>query len=184
MATVALDGNPDNPTNGAVVGIEYDSLGNRVVEDSSVSPVVISRLWNELDQAAQIRLTDRGSPSNVPTFTRTFDDEGRLAKEFMNGTLIASLTHETGAGRIDYCTAGINSQPVFESRGRWVGLDVKKGASVLASQRDALGPDGVVRERQRAFDGQSVLTDFYQLDAAGRVVAENLRMPGITPRRS
>src|SRR5207249_3245264 len=158
----------------------YDSLGNPVQDDSSFSPVVVSHQWGAVgDFALTTKVTPRAGSATPATIGRTFDDLGRLTQATINGRVIANLRHEAQGGRVDFGSGAIAEQPTFDARGIQVGVDVKVSGAVVASQRDALGIDGTVRERQHQFGAGSLRTDFYQLDGAGRVIGENLGMDGL-----
>ena len=180
VAAALLTGNAKNPTNNTLVTLQYDSLGNRILEDSSSAPIVIARTWNDLGGATQLNLYQRTLPTNALTISRTFDDDGRLAQLYSNGSLIAHLNQEAGAGRIDFGSAGLSAQPSYDSRGRTAGLELSLRGTVLFGVHEALGLDGAVRERQITSLGTAPLTSFYELDGGGRVIGENFQMSGIS----
>ncbi len=43
-----------------------------------------------------------------------------------------------------------------------------------ATLRNVLGPDGIVRQRQKWFSGGALTNDYFQVDGAGRLTAEGL----------
>jgi RHS repeat-associated protein len=181
IKTAGLAGNPANPTNGSVITFSYDSLGNPVAEESSLSPLVIAQTWSAIGVPTAIRLSDRSDPSRVAFIERNYDDLARLVSTSINGRLVATLGHEATGGGISFGHGAVVSQPSFDQIGRWVSTDIKTPGGLAARIRDAVGPDGIVRERQRSFAGLAPLTDFYQIDSGGRLVAENLLVPDIAP---
>jgi len=173
LETATVEGNLKNPANGSIVSFGYDSLGNRIFEDSSLSPLTISQVWGPHSGPTQTVLYPRNSPTPMATVSREFDSLGRLQHVNVNQTLVATFEHEAGAGRVDYGKQGIASMPTYDHRGRLVGLDVLQGTTTLARLHDAVGVDGIVRERQRQFGASQPLTSFYAVDDAGRVTDEN-----------
>jgi len=174
MTSATIDGNAQNPTNGVTTTLAYDSLGNRILDSVSSAPFSVSNTWDPV--GGPLRTTF--SFVRSPVITRDFDDVGRLKDVSVNGDLVASFKHETDLGKIVYGLGKVVAQPTFDHRGRKVGVDVSLNGMPIAFVHDALNVDGVVRERQRLRGGQTV-TDYYQLDDAGRVVGENLTMNAI-----
>jgi len=174
ITSATIDGNTQNPTNGVTTTLAYDSLGNRVLDSVSTAPFSVSNTWDPVGGPLRTTL----SVVRSPVITRNFDDVGRLKDVSVNGDLVASFKHETDLGKIVYGLGKVVAQPTFDHRGRKVGVDVSLNGTPIAFVHDELNVDGVVRERQRLRGGQT-LTDFYQLDDAGRVVGENLAMGAI-----
>lgn len=171
LATAALSGDSSNPTNGTVVSIGYDSLGNRVSETSSHSPVSISQTWSPVGGATSTQLRFTGAPS-TPLIQRTFDDIGRLLTANINQRPVVVRGYESKAGKTTYGSGAIAEQPTFDVRGRQTATDISLNGLSLASQTDVLGLDGVVRERERVFARSQPLIDVYRLDDAGRLDVE------------
>jgi RHS repeat-associated protein len=180
IGSATVSGNGGNPTNNLAVTLAYDSLGNRILDDMPLSPFSVENIWDPAAGPAQTTLRLRGAPSRSPSITRHFDDVGRLADVSVAGRLVATLNHESAAGRVVFGGGAISAVPTFDHRGRLVAEDVKLNGQAIASIHDAIGVDGVARERQRTF-GSQVLTDFYRLDDGGRVVGENVGVAGVTP---
>jgi len=174
ITSAVIDGNGQNPTNGVTTTLAYDSLGNRILDSISTAPFSVSDTWDPV--GGPLRTTF--SFVRSPTVTRTFDDVGRLKDVRVNGDPVATFKRETDLGKIVYGLGKVVAQPTFDHRGRKVGVDVSLNGTPMAFIHDALNVDSVVRERQRLRGGQ-VVTDFYQLDDAGRVVGENLAMGAI-----
>jgi len=179
LESATLNGNTQNPTNGSSVKFAYDSLGHRISEDSSLSPVALQHSWGRIGGIVHTRISDRGSASFVD-IDRTYDDLGRLATVTAGGSLIARYGYEADAARVRFGANGTTiSQPTLDPRGRFVGLDVSVGGAAVVTLRDANGIDGVPRLRQRQFGNGPLFTDAFQLDGAGRVVGENVQMTGV-----
>jgi RHS repeat-associated protein len=167
------------PTNGLVVGRAYDSLGNRTLETSTLAPVDVAQVWDPSRGPVVTTLRDRKSPSTQATIFRSFDARGRLESVSLNNRPVAAFRREPDAGKIVFGNGTVVASPTLDVQGRVVGFDVTAGQARAASIHDLLGADGIVRQRQRQFNGGPVLTDVYQLDGAGRVTGENLRLDGI-----
>jgi RHS repeat-associated protein len=178
LETVTVEGNTKNPANGSIVSFKYDSLGNRVYEDSSLSSLTIGQVFGPHSGPTQTWLYPRGASSPSATISRAFDSLGRLQQISVNQIQVATFEHEAGAGRVDYGKQGIVSIPTFDHRNRLVGVDVLQGGTAVAQVHDAVGIDGIVRERQRQFGVSAPMTDFFSVDDAGRVTDENNAMPG------
>jgi len=172
IETAMLSGNPSNLTNGTQVTISYDSLGNRVSEVSSRSPVSIAQTWGPLGGASTTQLAFQGGRTAPALIERMFDDIGRLTSASINKRPVVTRGYESNGGKATFGSGAIVEQPRFDARGRQVGLDVTLAADPVASLHDVLGIDGVVRERQRSFSGAPPLTDLYQQDDAGRLKGE------------
>jgi len=187
MATVK--GNGANPTNGVRVSFTYDSLGNRVTESSDASPLALTLVWDPNAGPESTTLVGKGVQVGIPTIGKTFDDRGRASVVTVNGRPIAHYFREGGQGCIQFgllstSCSGIVSQPSFDQLGRMTRLVVSVSGQEVARLQDALGLDGVVRERQRQFAGSDLLTDVFEIDSAGRVTAENTGLVSVPDLRT
>jgi RHS repeat-associated protein len=177
LESATVSGNPSYPTNGLVVNRRYDSLGNRVSESSSFSPLIVEHEFGGDTGPSVTRIADRGNPLVAAVATRSYDGLGRLSETSINGVSVARLLREASGARVEHGTQ-VAAQLRFDTRGRMDGLEVSVGGVPVASLREALGRDGAPRERQLRFGEEPLLTDVFQLDGAGRVVGEGLVQSG------
>jgi len=179
VLTATMQGNTSNPTNGSVVTLSYDSLGNRISESNSMSPIALALTWDPMRGPVSTELQSVATPSLTSTIAKAYDARGRLSTVAINKLAIAQYTREPGQGKISYGAGSVVEQPSFDTFGRQVGVDVSIGGQILASLHDSVGVDGIARERQRRFGSGQVLTDAYEVDGAGRVTEENLALSGV-----
>jgi RHS repeat-associated protein len=180
VVTATMQGNTANPTNGVAVSLAYDSLGNRIADSTSSSPVDLSSTWDPTSGPVTTTLRSRVNPVQAVSVAKLYDVRGRLQNVSIGSLPVAHYLREAGQGRVSYGTGAVVQQPTFDTFARSVGVDVSLNGQLIASAQDSVGVDGIARERHRRFGTGPLLTDAYQIDGAGRLTAENLALPGVS----
>ena len=181
IVTASVSGAPFGATN--TVSITYDSLGRRLSESNSY---VTAGVIHNYDLYDQWKSTWVGAPATgTPQMNHAYDKLRRLASVDVRGYRLANLNYGTaGVGAplsIAYPQARETSTLSYDGRDRLIGIDVTGQGGVLrASRHTVYGTDGVIRQRQTAAPVlPQTLSDVFQVDFMGAVIAENFDVGGV-----
>jgi RHS repeat-associated protein len=171
----------------APVQYTYDSL-NRIVDETVGdigSNTIVHHVYKDSGRAVTTQVIY--SPTmGEGSMTHHFDSLGRLAGVDVNAQPLASWNYGVGIGgplSMTYAN-GASTAYQYDRRLRQTGMDVtftnpvSGQSTVIAALHEAFGPDSIPRLRQRSI-GQTTLTDVFQVDGGGRMLAENLNQLGV-----
>jgi RHS repeat-associated protein len=171
------------------VELHYDSLG-RVADEivgNNFSDLHTTVHHQFLD-AGRTETTDvayalGGTSLSFPTMTHRYDNMDRPSTVSLPNQTLATYYFGVGAGgplSLNYSN-GATAQYHYDDRLRQTRIDVTFGTSAsVVSLHEALGPDSIPRVRQHQIGSGVARTDVFQVDAAGRVIAENPLLLGVT----
>jgi RHS repeat-associated protein len=168
----------------ATVQMTHDSLG-RVVDDNVGTESTIHHSWTD---AGRTRVTQvKWNPTGATaTLTHRRDSMDRLHTVELAGQATPLATWDYGVGvggplSLSYSN-GAKTTYTYDAKLRQTGLDVTYPAgstSLMYSMHEALGADSIARLRQRRIGSLAPATDAFEVDAGGRVIAENENIPGV-----
>lgn len=172
----------------STVQMTHDSLG-RIVEDDVGTESTVHHSWADAGRTrvTQVKWIPTGSTA---TLTHRFDGMGRLHTVEKSGQSSPLATWDYGVGvggplSLAYSN-GSKTSYTYDDKLRQTGLDVtftpagSTTGSPMYSMHEALGADSIVRLRQRRIGTLAPLTDGFEVDAAGRVTAENQNLASVT----
>lgn len=175
MATAKItDANNGAVTNGMVNTFAYDSLGNVVLEKNSLLPF-------EIRHVTDLQGLKSSTIVNNEVIEKSFDKLGRLGTVTLDGQPIASFKY-IGPGApvgLTYGNGAVGSF-IYDNRGFQTDVTVKdNNQGPLLSVHMAYGLDGSPRWKQYSLGkGGPVQNALYQVDLAGRLVAEASGLAG------
>jgi RHS repeat-associated protein len=171
----------------ATVTQTYDSVQRPVDESVAGTDISVHHGYTDAGRTITTVVTDSSAFASYATMAHHYDSMGRLGFVDLNesSAAIATWTYGTGVGgplSLTYAN-GATTAYQYDSRLRQTGMDVTfaggLGTTPIASLHDVYGRDSSPRMRQRKFGNGPTMTDVYQVDGDGRMLAENLLVPGV-----
>ncbi|HKN01339.1 MAG TPA: RHS repeat-associated core domain-containing protein [Candidatus Binataceae bacterium] len=174
---------PADATNNLQITMGYDSMGNRILESTNgFLPIEVHHTFDQFAKPLTTTLVG-ASGNTVATINKSFDELHRLATASLNQTPIATLgygglggptTLNYGARASDpKSQSGVTSTIQYDFRGRATGIDVANSSSIIASEHDMLGFEGIPRARSVQLGAKATaLYDAFEIDNAARLIKE------------
>jgi len=179
-------GGPAQGTLAHHVAFSYDSLGRRVREANSLMPFEVQHAYDINGAWKTTSLVADGLA--LTSMQHNYDSLRRLSGVSVQGKSIGLYNYgNSGPGGPLSANYANGAQALFtyDGRGRQVDLDVSLASGSagsggpIVSLHTAIGNDGIVRARSLSIGGQASISNLFQVDNFGRVVAENLNLTGI-----
>jgi RHS repeat-associated protein len=160
---------------GTQTNFSYDSLGRRVFEANDNVPVSIETTYS----IGTIKRTFNSAQSQSIELEEAYDALNRPKRIALNSKPIANFTYDQAAlSHVEYGNT-VRQRFVYDDRLRSVETEVASSNETLTSFRQIFGTNDIPLERETILASNWKGTDLFKVDAAGRVKAENLRVPNV-----
>lgn len=168
-ATLAKPGSPSQTTT-----LAYDSLRRRVSEMNTQNSIAVNYSYGT---SSAVVTLNQGS--NTITLERDFDKLRRPLSLQVSGQATAQWQYANGApASISYFN-GTSLSYGYDAIGRIVSETVTRGSIGLTAITRAFGSDNLPHEYTLSIKSTPAVTNLFQTDNSGRLIAEQANAPGL-----
>ncbi|MBI4510565.1 MAG: RHS repeat-associated core domain-containing protein [Deltaproteobacteria bacterium] len=198
ITSATIDGDGTFATRGTTVSRAYDSLGNVIRETTPFFSEVLSTATDKTTDPSNRSISTRVVSWGGARMVQAFDALNRPVGTTLNAASLR-FSYPQGRGgptRVEFrpsascfgptpcssTTPSVTTTITYDGVGQPFAFKTVGGAATIAGVGIGYGDDGVPRYRRVTFGTSASETDYFQVDRAGRVLAESARsLPAPSP---